>query len=42
MMVTVAIDDSTELQVRVPARAPWTRGDTVKVSYVGDAANSFA
>jgi len=41
MMVTVAIDESTELQVRVPARAPWTRGDKVSVSYVGDAANSF-
>jgi iron(III) transport system ATP-binding protein len=41
MMVSVALPDDTELQVRVSARAPWSRGDQVSVSYVGEAANAF-
>jgi len=42
MMVTVAVDGNTEVQVRAPARASWSRGDQVSVSYVGEAANAFA
>ncbi len=42
MMVTVDVGDATEVQVRAPARASWTRGDKVGVSYVGQGANSFA
>lgn len=41
MMVTVAINGSTEVQVRAPARASWTRGDQVSVAYIGQAANAF-
>ena len=41
MMVTVAIDGATEVQVRAPARASWARGDRVGVTYVGQAANAF-
>jgi iron(III) transport system ATP-binding protein len=41
MMVSVALPDDTELQVRVSARAPWSRGDQVSVAYVGEAANAF-
>lgn len=40
MMVSIALD-GTELQVRAAARAPWSRGDQVSVTYVGDAANAF-
>ena len=42
MMVTVLLEGGTEVQVRAAARALWTRGDAVSVSYVGDAANAFA
>jgi iron(III) transport system ATP-binding protein len=41
MMVSVAIDEANELQVRAPSRALWTRGDKVSVAYVGEAANAF-
>ncbi len=41
MMVTVAIDGGTEVQVRAPARASWSRGDQVSVAYIGEAANAF-
>lgn len=40
-MVSVALGDDTELQIRAEARAPWTRGDSVSVSYVGEPANAF-
>ena len=42
MMVTVNVDGDDEVQVRAPARSSWTRGDSVSVSYVGEAANAFA
>lgn len=41
MMVTVALDEHTEVNVRCPARSTWTRGDRVLVSYVGGPANAF-
>ncbi len=41
MMVTVALDEDTEVHVRSSARSSWSRGDRVSVSYVGDAANAF-
>ncbi|MFT7474139.1 MAG: iron(III) transport system ATP-binding protein [Verrucomicrobiales bacterium] len=41
MMVSVAIDEANEVQVRASSRALWTRGDMVSVSYVGEAANAF-
>lgn len=40
MMVTVEIA-GTEVLVRAPARADWSRGDSVFVTYVGDAAKAF-
>ncbi len=42
MMVTVALNDGPELNVRAPARASWARGDRVGIAYIGQAANSFA
>ncbi len=42
MMVTVALDEHTEVQVRSSARSSWVRGDRVSLSYIGDAANAFA
>ncbi len=41
MMVSVAIDEDTEVHVRSSARRSWNRGDRVSVSYVGEAANAF-
>lgn len=41
MMVTVALDEGTEVQVRSSARSSWSRGDRVSVTYVGEAANAF-
>ncbi len=41
MMVTVDID-GTEVLVRAPARAKWTRGDEVTLAYVGEAAKAFS
>ncbi len=41
MMVTVDLD-GTQVLVRAPARAEWSRGDQVSVTYIGDAANAFS
>jgi iron(III) transport system ATP-binding protein len=40
-MVSVAVDETTELQVRASAHAAWERGDQVGVAYEGDPANAF-
>lgn len=41
MMVSVAVSDTAEVNVRASARQPWSRGDLVSVSYVGEPANAF-
>lgn len=41
MMVTVDMGAS-EVQVRAPARASWTRGDMVGVQYTGEGAKTFS
>lgn len=41
MMVTVELNGDQVL-VRAPARAEWMRGDSVSVSYIGEAANAFS
>ena len=40
MMVTVEIEGAQVL-VRAPARAPWSRGDSVSLTYVGEGAKAF-
>ena len=40
MMVTVEIE-ATQILVRAPARAAWSRGDSVTLTYVGEAAKAF-
>ena len=42
MMVTVSLNDGSELNVRAPARASWVRGDRVNIAYIGQAAYFFA
>lgn len=41
MMVSVAVRDGIEVNVRASARQSWNRGDAVSVSYIGEAANAF-
>lgn len=41
-MVTVALEDGTEIRARVPARSGLERGDSVAVEFVGRAAVAFS